>query len=76
MSAHDPEKVSDALVEHYGKMIAELREEIASYQGGARAGRQTEGKWVDITDCRIAQANREIEALENAIARHNEYRNR
>ena len=60
-----------AFVGHLEKMVGELKDELKPYKDGtAQAGRGVGGVWTDITPLRIAQIEREIEALQNAIARY------
>jgi hypothetical protein len=66
----DPE-MWQALFDHWRGIVAELRQERQSYASGAKVSRRPyKGEWVDITEQRIAQINREIESLENALKAH------
>jgi hypothetical protein len=67
----DP-NLSEAFVENLLGMVAQLREELSRLVAGtASAGMRLNGEqWVDITPFRVQQIEREIAALEDAIARH------
>lgn len=69
-----PPQMWEAFFEWCRNEIAERKEELRPLRDGSgHVGRGYQGQWVDITDARIAQIEREIASLENTIEEFKQY---